>query len=76
MTVEILHTKYKQEDLRWKATIIYQVTDTETRTVIHDVMELCDLQVLVEMGATFCSIVDFKIEYVGSFETIKESMEK
>ena len=73
---EVSHIGYKQEDTRWRATIVYQVTDTETRTVIHDIMELCDLQVLVEMGAIFCSIIDFNIEYMGSFETIKESMEK
>lgn len=30
---------------------------------------------LVEMGPTFCSIVDFKIEYCGQKETIKESYE-
>jgi len=30
---------YIAKDCRWRATIKYQVTETETRTVVHDVME-------------------------------------
>lgn len=70
---DITHIGYIQEDCRWRATITYQVTETETRKVVHDVMEIEELQDLVESGPTFCAIVDFKIEYCGYKETIKES---
>jgi len=66
---------YIEQELRWRATIVYQVTHSETRTVVHDIEELGELQDLIEQDATFCSIVDFKIKYMGSHTTIKESME-
>lgn len=65
---------YVEEDKRWKATVIYQVTKRETREVIHHVNELEEFQDLIERGPTFCSIQDFRIEYRGPKETIKESM--
>lgn len=73
---EITHIGYIEEDCRWRATITYQVTDTETRKVVHDVAEIEDLHELIERGPTFCSIVDFRIEYCGPKETIKESFER
>ena len=77
MKDEIATIGYVAEDSRWKAVIQYQVTDGETRTVIHDVEEIEDLQELVENGPTFCAIVEFKIEYLGAEkETILESMGK
>jgi len=73
--MSVAYIGYVEQDCRWRATITYQVTETETRKVVHDIMEIEDLQDLVESGPTFCSIVDFKIEYCGPRETIKESME-
>ena len=65
---------YVEKDRRWKATVVYNVTKTETRKVIHHVMELYELQELIENGPTFCAIKSFKIEYCGPKETIEESM--
>lgn len=65
---------YVEEDKRWKATVVYAVTETETRTVIHHVWELEELDGLIESGPTFCAIRDFKIEYMGPKETIEEAM--
>lgn len=64
---------YVPKDTRWKATVVYRVTEDETRTVIHHVMELHELQGLIEYGPTFCAILDFRIEYCGPRETIEES---
>lgn len=76
MKEQIATIGYIAKNCRWRATIEYQVTDSETRSVVHDVMELEELQSLVEAGPTFCAIVDFRIEYCGPKETIKESMLK
>lgn len=75
MTDNIAQIGYIAEDCRWRATITYQVDDNETRSIVHDIEELEELQDLVEQGPTFCAIVDFKIEYCGHKETIKESWE-
>ena len=72
---DIAYIGYIAEDKRWRATITYAVTDTETRAVVHDVMELKQLHDLVERGPTFCAIRDFKIEYLGPKETIKQARE-
>ena len=48
----------------------------ETRTVIHHVDELEELQELIETGPTFFAIKSFNIEYYGPKETLKESLEK
>ena len=66
---------YIAKDCRWRATVTYEVDNGEMRSVVHDVMEIEDLQDLIESGPTFCAIRDFKIEYWGPRETIKESME-
>lgn len=71
----LVYIGYIEKDCRWRATISYQVTETEFRSVVHDVMEIEDLHDLVERGPTFCAIRDFKIEYIGPKETIKEAME-
>jgi len=65
---------YVPKDTRWKVTIVYRVTDTEDRTVIHHVMELAELQSLVEEGPSFCTIKIFSIEYCGDHYTIEEGM--
>lgn len=70
---EIARIGYIAKDCRWRATITYQVTGEETRSVVHDVMELEDLQEIIEGGPTFCAIREFKIEYCGPKETIEES---
>ncbi len=67
---------YIEEDKRWKVTVIYRVTSKETRTVIHHIDELEELQELIENGPTFCAIKSLNIEYCGPKETIKESFEK
>lgn len=73
---EIPTIGYVEKDCRWRAIITYQVTGSETRKDIYDVFEIEELQDIVEQGPTFCSIVDFRIEYCGPKETIKESMEQ
>ena len=73
---ELATIGYIAEDCRWRATITYQVTEEETRSVVHDVMELYELQDLVEQGPTFCAIRDFRVEYCGPKQTIKESYEQ
>lgn len=65
---------YVPEDTRWKATIVYRVTETEDRTIIHHVMELAELQRRVEDGPSFCSIKSFAVEYCGDHYTIEEGM--
>lgn len=72
---EISTIGYIAKDCRWRATVTYKVTETENRSVVHDIEELEELQSLIERGPTFCAIVDFKIEYLGPKETIKESYE-
>ena len=67
---------YIPKNTRWCATVDYRVTETETRTVIHHVMELEELQDLIESGPTFCAIKNFSIEYCGPKETIQESRKK
>lgn len=64
---------YVQKDTRWTATIVYRVTKTETRTIIHHVQELSELEQLVEESPTFCAIKSFMVEYRGPKETIEES---
>lgn len=64
---------YVEKETRWKATIVYRVTEKEDRTVVHHVWELSDLQELVESGPTFCAIKSFTVEYCGDKETIEES---
>lgn len=65
---------YIPKNTRWTATVVYRVTKTETRTVIHHVMELEELQDLIENGPTFCAIKSFKIDYCGPKKTIEEAM--
>lgn len=72
--ITITRIGYVHEDTRWKATIVYRVTETEDRTVIHHVMELAELQQLVENGPSFCTIKSFSIEYCGDHYTIEEGM--
>ena len=56
--------------------MIKDIDKKETRTVIHHVDELAELQSLIECGPTFCAITRFEIEYCGPKETIKKSMEQ
>jgi hypothetical protein len=72
---KISNIGYIAQDCRWRVNVTYQVTEDETRSVVHDIMELVELQDLIEQGPTFCSIIDFTIKYCGSVETIKESYE-
>lgn len=71
--MEVARIGYVEEDKRWKATVVYRVTGAETRTVVHHIWELEELQDLIEGGPTFCSIDDFKIEYCGHKETIEQA---
>lgn len=71
--MEVQTIGYVEEHKRWKATVIYQVTETETRTKIAHVEELEELQEIIESGPTFCSIKSFDIEYCGHKETVEES---
>jgi len=66
---------YHQEPARWRAKIVYRVTNDETRTAIHNFWEISELDQIVESGPTWCAIESFNIEYCGPKETIKESME-
>lgn len=75
MTENLNRIGYIPRETRWTATIVYQVTETETRTVRHHVMELHELHDLVERGPTFTAIRLFDIQYHGSKETIEESMQ-
>jgi len=73
MNGEVAYIGYVSEDKRWRVTLQYQVTETEFRSVVHDIEELHELQNLIECGPTFCSIRKFEIEYLGPKETIEEA---
>lgn len=70
---DVTRIGYVPEKKRWRATVTYEVDNAEMRQEIFDIWELEELQSLIEGGPTFCSIRDFKIEYMGSKETIKEA---
>jgi len=64
------------ENWRWKAIVTYEVDGGEFRQNEHYIEELYEIHDIIEQGPTWCSIRDFRIEYHGPKETIKESIDK